>query len=413
MFYVGLFIILLSGKYMLSIRKLKTILKPRHAEKLLRYVLCNATIKLTIISGDHPQASNKAYAKFRELHKPLFDSLTPKEYVLKESNSKITDRILDDVKISTGCINGVNYIVDFRTSNNEEIHYADLYFRKADRDKIPTLIEAITGPENNEPKIYVIDTTRFNHRLVHVGSIASFHRNRQQYIDDEVYERIDAIFDKFKNHPEKYVNVTRKESILVYGPPGTGKTSILTHMASKYHLPVIKSSGERFEKTVQVVVTLNMTPCIILIEELESDRELCKLEQENGRPSYINSNSYYREFLNSLDGIVPLKDIMVFMSSNKPEALKPAVYRKGRVDHHIEINTPKIETVMKIIESSNSTFKRDYLLDKLGDKPIAMGFINALKNANSVGELDIVIDEINNYEPMVINFALNDNLMTD
>lgn len=60
--------------------------------------------------------------------------------------------------------------------------------------------------------------------------------------------------------------------------------------------------------------------------------------------------------LNSLDGLIPLDNTLIFLTTNSIETIDPALYRKGRVDYLMEIGEIHHK---EILEYSKNLFK-DY-----------------------------------------------------
>ena len=61
----------------------------------------------------------------------------------------------------------------------------------------------------------------------------------------------------------------------------------------------------------------------------------------------------YSKFLNTLDGTNPLNNTILFMTTNRLDLLKPAVYRKGRVDEVFFVDHPTPERFVQLLNQTS------------------------------------------------------------
>lgn len=120
---------------------------------------------------------------------------------------------------------------------------------------------------------------------------------------------------------------------ILNGAPGSGKTSLVRHVAESLNLPVFvydlnsMTNGElRFHWTN----TLSSTPCIILIEDIDSvfdKRKNLNAESEFGGGLTFDC------LLNCLDGIECINGLFVIITSNDLSKVDDAlINRPGRID---------------------------------------------------------------------------------
>lgn len=80
---------------------------------------------------------------------------------------------------------------------------------------------------------------------------------------------------------------------------------------------------------------------VVTVEEIDilnRYKELMLVREKSGGNASVSSGGLtLSALLNALDGIVPLDETMVIMNTNHLENLDPALLRKGRVDHIVEI----------------------------------------------------------------------------
>ncbi|WP_406656332.1 CDC48 family AAA ATPase [Methanolobus sp. ZRKC2] len=140
--------------------------------------------------------------------------------------------------------------------------------------------------------------------------------------------------------PEKFVQMGIKppKGVLLFGPPGTGKTLIAQAVANESNANFISIKGpqmlskwvgesekairETFKKARQVA------PCIVFFDEIDSIAPMRSAITEDGKVSERIVN----QLLTELDGLEPLKEIVVIAATNRPDILDPALLRSGRFD---------------------------------------------------------------------------------
>lgn len=187
---------------------------------------------------------------------------------------------------------------------------------------------------------------------------------------DELFKPIERFVQKEAWYVER--GMPYKHTTMLYGVPGTGKTSIVKAIASHYGRKVYcLNLSQVSDRTLVEAVATMPRDSILLIEDFEGapaaqSRRITALkgpvasnsegESQLQRPSvYVNSRdepdtpghdqSLLQSFepltfsglFNTLDGIVSLDGIMIFLSTNDITKLDPALIRKGRIDNIVEI----------------------------------------------------------------------------
>jgi transitional endoplasmic reticulum ATPase len=132
--------------------------------------------------------------------------------------------------------------------------------------------------------------------------------------------------------------------VILYGPPGNGKTLLVKAVAteSDAHLEIIngpevlsKWVGEAERKLRDIFERAKqLQPSIVLIDEIDaisSDREGMRQHHDVVLISQL---------LALLDGIEDLGDVFVIGTTNRLDAIDPAIRRPGRFDYHIYVPLP-------------------------------------------------------------------------
>jgi transitional endoplasmic reticulum ATPase len=135
--------------------------------------------------------------------------------------------------------------------------------------------------------------------------------------------------------------------ILLYGPPGCGKTmiarAIATSLSSSFFAISAASVFQMYlgesERVVRELFALarQKAPAVIFIDEI--DTMVGKRGQATGVSERVLST-----FLNEMDGITMLTDVIVVAATNREKALDEALCRPGRFDCLIEMKPPQTES---------------------------------------------------------------------
>jgi len=123
---------------------------------------------------------------------------------------------------------------------------------------------------------------------------------------------------------------------LFHGQPGTGKTSFICALAGhlERNLCFIQMdkwmTDDAFRKAMSQLPPLAM----VVLEDVDA------LFTNHREADYNWSSLSFSGFLNSLDGLGAPDDVVIFMTSNHPERLDPAIMRPGRIDMKVEFKPP-------------------------------------------------------------------------
>ncbi len=170
------------------------------------------------------------------------------------------------------------------------------------------------------------------------------------------------IFEKFDQKPIK--------GILLYGPPGCGKTLIgkatAYNLTKEYNARTGKDAKEYF-MAISGPKILNMW----LGETERMVREIFKTAREKAKEGrlvfifmdeaesvlrtrssgrYLNiSNTVVPQFCAELDGLQSLENVVLMLTSNRPDYIDPAVLRPERIDRKVKIVRPDRVSTMQIL----------------------------------------------------------------
>jgi SpoVK/Ycf46/Vps4 family AAA+-type ATPase len=157
-------------------------------------------------------------------------------------------------------------------------------------------------------------------------------------------------------------------AILLYGPPGCSKTLLARAAAAESRLPMLMVRGPELfnkyvgesEKAVQRVFqrARAAAPSLLFFDEIDAlatNRSRAASDGSTGAEERVLA-----QLLTELDGIDPLRDVVVLAATNRPDLLDEALLRPGRFDRLVYVALPETE-------------EREHILAiHLGKVPLAM-----------------------------------------
>ncbi len=170
-------------------------------------------------------------------------------------------------------------------------------------------------------------------------------------------------------HPEIFrrLGIKPHKGILFYGPPGTGKTLLaraVAHESGAHFIAVSgpeilnKYWGQSEARLRQIFAEARAkAPSIILFDEIDSFASARDAMSESFEATLVS------QLLSLMDGLNSLGRVCVIATTNRPEALDPALRRPGRFDHEIEIGLPDAEARLHILGIHTRKMPTDPELD--------------------------------------------------
>lgn len=184
------------------------------------------------------------------------------------------------------------------------------------------------------------------------GRLAEFRLPGRERLESFFREHVIDIIEHAGRY--KALGIEFPSPIALYGPPGSGKTFAVERVveylgwpcftidSSTIGSPYIHETGKKIAKAFDDA--LKASPAVIVIDEMESflaDRQM-------GGGQGLHHVEEMAEFLRRIPEAIKNHVLLVGMT-NRIEMIDPAILRRGRFDHVIEVDMPSAAEVRSLL----------------------------------------------------------------
>jgi mitochondrial chaperone BCS1 len=232
----------------------------------------------------------------------------------------------------------------------------------------PRRLESLTfrtiGRDPEFLKRFVNEVVSCHKRKIRLASYLYHYNEAWRYVHAYTPRVLDSVILKagekeqlvedvrtFRASYERYskLGVPYHRGYLLYGPPGTGKTSLVSAVGAKFGMSIYAMNlTELNDRTLKIAIGTVPANSIILFEDIDcmkAGNRRPETGEWTGKGVQIPGSEKVDPadrlgvtlsgLLNVVDGFHAPENVLFVMTTNKIEALDPALLRPGRIDYKL------------------------------------------------------------------------------
>ena len=225
-------------------------------------------------------------------------------------------------------------------------------------------------------------------------------------------EKEDLVEDirAFRASRERYrrLGVPYHRGYLLYGPPGTGKTSLVSALGEQFGMSIYAVNlTELNDRTLKSAIGSVPAGSVILFEDIDcmkagnrrpevGERETAPVPVVQGEKNdpADRFGVTLSGLLNVLDGFHAPEDVLFVMTTNRIEALDPALLRPGRIDYELFLGgasaSQKVELYCRFFPRATELEAREFVESHFAETMAEFqGVLLALEQGEDLATTDL------------------------
>jgi transitional endoplasmic reticulum ATPase len=172
------------------------------------------------------------------------------------------------------------------------------------------------------------------------------------------------------NYPDTFarLGVQPPRGVLLYGPPGCGKTFLVTALAGTGRANVLSVKGAELlskwvgesERAVRELFrrARDAAPTLVFLDEVDALAPVRGQATDGGTTDRVVA-----ALLTELDGVEPLRNVVVIGATNRPDLVDPALLRPGRLERGVYVPPPDAAARAEILRAASRSVPLDAEVD--------------------------------------------------